>query len=75
MPVKKGNKKTKAAEPTKAPEGKTISVANLARELGVDPKKARAKMRNHGMSAEGKRYKDLIIGSKEHTEISELIAP
>ncbi len=70
MPVKKRGAKKAAKEV----DGKTISIAALSRELGVDPKKARARMRKHGMSAEGKHYPDLIIGSKQHTEISELIA-
>ena len=51
-----------------------ITVANLARELGVDPKKARAKLRKSGMSANGKRHPDLEVDSKEYNEIRELIS-
>lgn len=69
MPVKK--KTTKKAE---APTGKTISVANLCRELGVDPKKGRARMRKHEMSASGGRYPDLIVGSKEYEDVKELVS-
>lgn len=73
MPVNKKKKAKKEAEATKAPAGKTISVANLCRELGVDPKKGRARMRKHDMSASGGRYPDLIVGSKEYDEVKELV--
>ncbi len=47
---------------------KTITVAGLAKEMGIDPKKARARLRKQGWSAEGKRYPELEVGSKRHEE-------
>ena len=70
MPVNKRGKKKKEDKP----EGTTISIPKLCTELGVDPKKGRARMRKSGRSAEGKRYADVIVGSKEHEELSVIIA-
>ena len=65
--------KKKRTKKDNRPTGKTISVANLCRELGVDPKKGRARMRKHEMSAEGGRYSDVIVDSREYEEIKEII--
>ena len=69
---KKAKKEAKKTEGT--PDTNTISVANLARELGIDPKKARAKLRKAGWSAEGKRYPDVIRDSKQFDEVVDIIS-
>lgn len=52
----------------------TLTVVQLAQELGKCPKKARAKMRAAGYSASGKRYPVMERGSKEFLAVSEIIA-
>lgn len=59
---------------TKKKSVETITMKVLFEELGIDPKKARNKMRKAGYSAEGKRYPDVARNSKEHKELEELLS-
>lgn len=54
-----------------------LSVSDVAREVGIDPKRARAKLRGIGKSAsenEG-RYSLVKRGSKEHHALRDLLTP
>jgi hypothetical protein len=46
-----------------------LSVSDVAREMGVDPKAARAALRAAGRGADGKRYSKVARGSAEHTAL------
>lgn len=46
-----------------------LSVSDVAREVGVDPKKARAALRRAGKGADGKRYATVQRGSDEHAAL------
>lgn len=58
--------KTAAKKP---PVADTLSVSDVAREMGVDPKKARAALRASGRGADGKPYARVARGSDEHTAL------
>ncbi len=52
----------------KQDDGK-VSVATLARELGINPKVARAKLRRKGLEAGGVRWSKLTPGSDDYKRI------
>lgn len=54
----------KPKKPAKDPN--MLSVSDVARELGIDPKRARARLRASGGSAVEGRWPKVLRGSKEH---------
>lgn len=88
-PVDPPTKKAKKDAPQKAADAeldKTVagkkpedadmlSVSDVARELGLDPKRARAKLRALGQSATEGRWPKVKRGSKKHQELVDLLTP
>ncbi len=62
-------KATKKVAKKKVVSAETITMKALFIELGIDPKRARSKMRKEGMNAEGGRYPDVVPGSAEYEHI------
>lgn len=52
-----------------------MSVSDVARSLGLDPKRARAKLRASGMAATEGRWEKVKRGSKKYQELVALLAP
>lgn len=57
----------KAPKPVK--DANLLTVSDVARELGIDPKQARAKLRRDGSRAPDGRWPKMKRDSKEHTDI------
>lgn len=53
----------------------TLSVADIARELSIDPKIARSRLRRAKYERTGKRYGRVERDSDEHKALIELITP
>jgi O6-methylguanine-DNA--protein-cysteine methyltransferase len=69
-------KRAKVKEEAKAHEaGDMLTVSDIARELGIDPKVARAKLRRTGASATEGRWAKIKRDSKEHKDLIKLIKP
>ena len=51
-----------------------LTVVQLAKELEIDPKKARGKLRRAGWSAEGKRYAPMERGGAKFKEAVEILS-
>lgn len=64
-------KKEKAAKPAKDPN--FLSVSDIARELNIDPKRARARLRASGRAAAEGRWPLVTRGSEEHVALSTII--
>lgn len=64
-------KKEKATKPAKDPN--FLSVSDIARELGIDPKRARARLRASGKAAADGRWPLVARGSEEHVAMSGII--
>ena len=68
-------KKVKEDPAPKKPEAKKeededmMSVSDVARELGLDPKRARARLRAAGQAATEGRWPKVKRGSKKHQEL------
>lgn len=67
-------KKAKKAEEPKEDDD-MMSVSDVARELGIDPKRARAKLRAGGQAATEGRWPKVKRGSKKYQELVALLAP
>lgn len=52
-----------------------LSVSDVARELGLDPKRARAKLRSAGQSSNEGRWSKVKRDSKEHKELVAMLTP
>ena len=71
----------KKPDPKKKPTGKKrgpqpkndglLSVSDIAREIGIDPKVARAKLRRYGEKPEDGRWPRVKPNSKEHKQLIE----
>lgn len=61
----------KAAKPAKDPN--FLSVSDIARELNIDPKRARARLRASGRAAAEGRWPLVTRGSEEHVALSTII--
>jgi len=72
MPTTKRKAKAKPAPKKKAAE--IVSLKQMCIEADVDPKKARAKLRKEGHSANGGRYPDMERGSKLFLEFKEIVS-
>lgn len=70
----KADAKPKAEEPKKEDDD-MMSVSDVARELGLDPKRARAKLRAGGQAATEGRWPKVKRGSKKYQELVALLAP
>jgi hypothetical protein len=68
-PPNKPTSKAPETKPTKNDGADMLSVSDVAREMGVDPKAARAALRAAGKGADGTRYSKIARGSAEHTEL------
>lgn len=68
-------KKEKAPEPEAKKDDDMLSVSDVARELGLDPKRARAKLRAKGQAATEGRWPKVKRGSKKHQELVEFLTP
>lgn len=62
--AEKPAKKEKPSKP--APDPNLLSVSDVAKALGIDPKRARAKLRAAGQAAVEGRWPKVTRGSKEH---------
>ena len=58
-----------AKKPKKSPTEDLLSVADVARELGIDPKAARAALREAGKKAKDGRWPKMQRGSDAHTAL------
>lgn len=73
---KKPAKKKKPTGKKRGPQPKNdglLSVSDIARELGIDPKVARAKLRRHGQKATEGRWPRVKPNSKEHKSMIDLM--
>lgn len=61
----------KAKKPAKDPN--FLSVSDIARELNIDPKRARARLRASGRAAAEGRWPLVTRGSEEHVALSTII--
>jgi hypothetical protein len=61
--------KTTTKKPTDKTKPEELTVADVARELGVDPKKARAALRAAGMKATKGRWPAFRRGSVQHRKV------
>lgn len=69
-------KKEKAAKPDKpAKDPNALSVSDIARELGVDPKRARARLRAANLGAVEGRWPTVTRGTPMFVEWSAIINP
>lgn len=68
-PTMANPKKAVLADNKPAVTDKLLSVSDVARELGIDPKRARAAMRAAGRGNDGARYSMVARGSDEHTAL------
>ena len=68
MPATKKKKKAPKKEKT------MVSLKAMLDELGMDPKKARTRLRKEGHSATEGRYPDMEIGSKLYEEFLEILS-
>lgn len=75
--VKDAKPEPKAAdakpEPTRDPND--LSVADVARELGLNPKVVRAKLRRHNIRAKDGRHARVMRGSPDHVNLLAILAP
>ena len=62
-----------AKKKSKKVEVKKMSVAEVCREEGVDPRKGRQRLRREGWSAKGKTYPPIEVPSKMYDEVLEII--
>jgi hypothetical protein len=63
-------------KPEKAKKDPTmVSVSQVAQELGLDPKRARARLRAAGKAANEGRWPLVKIGSAEHAQLVALLTP
>lgn len=69
MPTKKKPTTKKPATKTTTKGDDELTVADVAREQGVDPKKARAALRAAGMKAKDGRWPTFARGSKMHQQV------
>ena len=68
--------KKKASGKKRGPQPKNdglLSVSDIAREIGIDPKVARAKLRRNGEKPEDGRWPRVKPNSKEHKKLIELM--
>lgn len=73
-PKAKKAKKAKVAKadaPTKSSDD--LSVADIARELGINPKVARAKLRRHKMQSADGRWPTVRRNSKDYKKIVDVL--
>jgi hypothetical protein len=59
----------------KADDPDMVSVSDIARELGLDPKRARAKLRAAGQAATEGRWPKVKRGSKKYQELVAMLSP
>lgn len=69
-PTKKSSPKIEKKE-----DDDMVSVSEIARGLGIDPKRARAKLRAGGASATDGRWPKVKRGSKRYQELVDLLTP
>lgn len=63
-------------EPTPAAEpSKELSVADVAREMGINPKVARAKLRRHNIRAKDGRHARVMRDTPAYTALVALLKP
>lgn len=62
-------------KPKKERDASMLTVSEIAAELGVDPKRARARLRSAGKSAVEGRWPTAKRDSKEHKELAAIIKP
>lgn len=53
----------------------TVSVADIARELNISPKVARARLRRSGATRDGKRWGRVERDSDAHRELIAIVSP
>jgi hypothetical protein len=73
-----GKTKPETTTPAKKPEKKEddmLSVSDVCRELGIDPKRGRAKLRAAGQAATEGRWPKVKRGSKKWQELIALLQP
>ena len=78
--MSKPNKKSPAKiDATENPEAEIVAadpsmtVAELCRHVGVDPKAGRGKLRKHGYSANGGHYARLTPGTPEFDRVANIV--
>lgn len=73
MPKKKSSKKASKKTKEKVNGAELVSVADIAREVGMNPKVARAKLRRRGMGSEGGRWMQYVPGSEGHVKVRDIL--
>lgn len=66
---KKAPKKKPSTKPTAKKSSDDISVVDIAAQLGINPKVARAKLRRAGLSSSKGRWKHMAKGSDLHKHV------
>lgn len=61
--------------PKVAADDAGLTVADLARNMGISPKVARAKLRRQGYSADGGQYPRMTPGTKEYDAVVNILTP
>ena len=72
-PADQPTKKAKKEEPKE--DDDMMSVSDVARELNIDPKRARARLRAAGQAATEGRWPKVKRGSKKYQELVALLSP
>lgn len=73
--AKKPEAPKRHSEPKIAVKVDEISVSDVARELKIDPKRARARLRTAGKESTEGRWAKFKRGSKAHQELVEFLRP
>jgi hypothetical protein len=71
--IKARKTKVDTIEKRKTKADNELTVVDVAKKIGMDPKVARAKLRRKGLKSNEGRWPTFIDGSKEYKEVVEML--